>query len=363
MSSNFGDIYKVQIFGQSHSAGLGVVIDGVPSGEPISVEEIELFLKRRQGGKKHSTPRKEADKPEILSGLVSGASCGAPLAAIFHNSNTNPGAYSELWDTPRPSHADLTARQRYKNPDPTGGGHFSGRLTLPLCFAGAVAIQILARKGITITAHISSCAGIDDERFNPQAIDASLLESLKSKTFPTINDSRASDMDRAIQAAHSQGDSVGGVVECAITGIPAGIGNPIYDGVESAIAKVIFGVPAVRGLEFGAGFNACSMRGSEHNDSYALIDGKPMPITNNAGGVLGGITTGAPIIFRVGFKPTPSISVEQQTLNLRKGEQQTLNVRGRHDPCIVLRAVPVVEAAAACVLLDLILSSSDKGAL
>ncbi len=355
MSSNFGNIFKVQIFGQSHSAGLGVVMDGVPSGESIDIDKIEQFLMRRQGGKKHSTPRKEADTPEILSGLVGGATCGAPLAAIFHNANTHPGAYSELWDTPRPSHADLTARQRYHNPDPTGGGHFSGRLTLPLCFAGAVAGQILARKGIFVGAHIGSCAGIDDVRFNANQLEPSLFKAIAEKSFPTICDDAAGKMGDAIEAAAKLGDSVGGVVECAITGLPAGIGNPIYEGVESALAKVIFGIPAVRGLEFGAGFEACRMRGSEHNDCYELLDGKPMPATNNAGGVLGGITTGAPIVFRVGFKPTPSISARQETLNIKTGQKQVLNVGGRHDPCIVLRAVPVVEAAAACVLLDLML--------
>ncbi len=357
MSSNFGDTVKVQIFGQSHSQGLGVVIDGLPSGKNIDLKQVETFLMRRQGGKKHSTPRKEADTPEVLSGLVNGATCGAPLAAIFRNSNTNPSAYSELWDTPRPSHADLTARQRYNNPDPTGGGHFSGRLTLPLCFAGAVAIQLLSEFGIIIGAHISDCANVCDERFNPNTVDSLMLKSLTERPFPTIDEMAAERMSMAIQDAHSVGDSVGGAVECAVVGIPAGIGNPMFDGIESALAKVVFGIPAVRGVEFGVGFEACGMRGSEHNDSYMLTNDKPTPKTNNAGGVLGGITTGAPLIFRVGFKPTPSISYPQTTLNMITKQQEVLKVRGRHDPCIVIRAVPVVEAAAACVILDQILSS------
>ncbi len=360
MSSNFGNTVKIQIFGQSHSQGLGVVMDGLPSGEKIDLTQIETFLMRRQGGKKHSTPRKEADTPQVLSGLVDGATCGAPLAAIFNNSNINPSAYSELWDTPRPSHADLTARQRYRNPDPTGGGHFSGRLTLPLCFAGAVAMQILLRYGITIAAHISNCAGIYDKKINPTKVDINTLKEVANKTFPTIDDKAAEEMAQAIEAARLMGDSVGGAVECVAVGLPAGIGNPMFDGIESALAKVLFGIPAVRGVEFGVGFEACGMKGSEHNDSYTLLNEKPIPITNNAGGVLGGITTGAPLIFRVGFKPTPSISYPQTTLNLKTGEQEILKVKGRHDPCIVLRAVPVVEAAAACVLLDLLLSS-EKG--
>ncbi len=360
MSSNFGDIINIQIFGQSHSNGLGVVIDGLPSGEAIDLDQVDVFLKRRQGGKKHSTPRKEADTAEILSGLVNGATCGAPLAAIFKNSNINPSAYNELWDTPRPSHADLTARQRYRNPDPTGGGHFSGRLTLPLCFAGAVALQLLARKGIMVAAHISDCGGLQDKRFDPNLVDAKLLNSLTSKPFPTIDDSKAEGMGHIIQSAHNEGDSVGGAVECAVIGLPAGIGNPMFDGVESALAKVLFGVPAVRGVEFGAGFSACSMKGSEHNDAYELIDGNPVPKTNNAGGVLGGITTGAPLIFRVGFKPTASISKGQVTLNMKTGKQEALSIRGRHDPFIALRAVPVVEAAAAVVILDLLLASKGE---
>ncbi len=356
MSSNFGNVVKVQLFGQSHSDGVGVVVDGLPSGEAVDLAEVESFLKRRQGGKKMTTPRKEADTPEILSGLVDSRTCGAPLAAVFKNANTDGSSYNKFVDTPRPSHADLTARQRYKNPDLSGGGHFSARLTLPLCFAGAVALQILARRGITIGAQICSCAGVDGERFNAMNIDESIFKSLANKDFPTLNDTDALAMMEAVKTAQADHDSVGGVVECAVLGLPAGIGNPIFDSVESALSRVLFGIPAVRGVEFGLGFDACSMRGSDHNDPYTLKGGAPSPKSNNAGGVLGGITTGAPLLLRVGFKPTPSIGALQETLNLSSGLTETLEIGGRHDPCIVLRAVPVVEAAVACVLLDLISS-------
>ncbi len=359
MSSNFGKILNVQIFGQSHSEAVGVVIDGLPSGESIDLEAIERFLKRRQGGKNLTTPRKEADIPEILSGLVKGKTCGAPLVAVFKNSNTDSGAYNQFSDIPSPSHADLTARQRYNNPDLSGGGHFSARLTLPLCFAGAVSAGILERRGITIGAQICSCGGVEGERFSLESIDKTTLESISEKPFPTINDDDAANMVSAIKLAHGDGDSVGGIVECAAIGLSSGIGNPIFDSVESAISKVVFGIPAVRGIEFGLGFKATSLRGSRHNDSYKLIDGVPTPNSNNAGGVLGGITTGAPLVFRVGFKPTPSIPAIQQTLNIKTGQIVPLSIGGRHDPCIVLRAVPVVEAATACVLLDLMISGGS----
>ncbi len=358
MSSNFGEFLNVQIFGQSHSGGVGVVVDGLPSGEAVDLEAVQTFLLRRQGGKKMTTPRKEADTPEILGGLVDNVTCGAPLAAVFRNGNTDSGSYNAFVDTPRPSHADLTARQRYKNPDLSGGGHFSARMTLPLCFAGAVSAQILARRGITVGAQISTCAGVAGERFDPLTIDADTLKSTVNKPFPTLNDESASKMILAIEAAQKEGDSVGGIVECAVVGLPSGIGNPIFDSVESALSKVLFGIPAVRAVEFGIGFEASNMRGSVHNDSYTLKNSEPTPSTNNAGGVLGGITTGAPLILRVGFKPTPSISAPQQTLNIKSNEVETLSIKGRHDPCIVLRAVPVVEAAVACVLLDLMLSAN-----
>ncbi len=361
MSSNLGNVIKIQLFGQSHSSAVGVVIDGLPSGEALDFAEVESFLKRRQGGKKMTTPRKEADTPEILSGMVDGKTCGAPLAAVFKNANTDGSAYNKFVDTPRPSHADLTARQRYKNPDLSGGGHFSARLTLPLCFAGALALQILARRGVTLGAQICSCAGVDGERFDAMNVNDKALKNVADKDFPTLNDSDALAMTAAVKSAQVAHDSVGGIVECAVLGLPAGVGNPIFDGVESALSRVLFGIPAVRGVEFGLGFDACSMRGSDHNDPYTLKEGAPSPGSNNAGGVLGGITTGAPLLLRVGFKPTPSIGALQETLNLSSGLTETLEIGGRHDPCIVLRAVPVVEAAVACVLLDLILSGEyDK---
>jgi len=356
MSSAYGNNIKISIFGQSHSEAIGVVIDGLPPGVNINIDEVLAFMSRRAPGKNNlSTQRKEADIPQILSGLVNEKTCGAPLCAVIHNTNTRSGDYNNLIDMPRPSHADFPSHIKYKGAnDIAGGGHFSGRLTAPLCFAGAVAKQILAEKGITIGAHISSIAGIYD--LSPDNITENDIKDVIKKDFPTFDEAKGEDMKNAILDAKNDLDSVGGTIKCYTFGMPVGIGDPMFDGVENKIAQIVFGIPAVRGIEFGAGFDASKMRGSEHNDPYFYDEnGNIRTKTNNHGGVLGGITTGMPIVFNVAFKPTPSIAKEQDTISFKSGENAKLQIHGRHDPCIVQRAVPCVEAAAAIAILDMMM--------
>lgn len=358
MSSNFGKNIKIQIFGQSHSEGIGVVIDGLPANEPIDLERVGAFLQRRAPGKSAlSTHRKESDTPKILSGLIDGKTCGAPLCAIIENTDTRSGDYSNLKETPRPSHADYTAHFKYfGSNDIRGGGHFSGRLTAPLCFAGAVCLQILERKNIYVGAHIASVGKYDDILFDPVDLTVEDLLAPGEKGFPVISDAAGNFMKTEIEEARLALDSVGGTVECAILGLPVGLGDPMFDGVENNLAKALFGIPAVKGLEFGAGFTASRQHGSEQNDSFYYDEtGNVKTHTNNAGGILGGITTGMPVVFRTAFKPTASISREQSTVNLTTGKDAKLTIVGRHDPCIVHRAVPVVEAVAAAVILDMVI--------
>ncbi len=356
MSSNFGQNVKISIFGQSHSEAIGVVIDGLPPAEEIDSDEIMAFMARRAPGKNNlSTSRKEADTPEILSGLKNGKTCGAPLCAVIRNSNVRSSDYDNLIDVPRPSHADYPAFIKYKGAnDVAGGGHFSGRLTAPLCFAGSCAKQILKRKGIEVGSHIYKIAGISDDAFCMTNISEKLLDEVAKKDFPVINDEKGEEMKKEILKAKDELDSVGGIVECSIIGLPAGIGDPMFDGIENKISQIVFGIPAVRGIEFGAGFKAAEMRGSEHNDSYYYDDGIIKTRTNNAGGVIGGISTGMPIVFKVAFKPTPSIAKKQDSVSLENKTNSVLEIYGRHDPCIVHRAAVCVEAAAAIAVLDMI---------
>lgn len=359
MASSFGKNIRVSIFGQSHSAGIGCVVEGLPAGKRISQDALQAFLARRApGGMPWSTPRKEADAPEFLSGLVHGVTCGAPLAAVIANTNAKSSDYDVLRRVPRPSHADYIAQEKFGGAqDASGGGHFSGRLTAPLCIAGGIAKQLLEQEGVFIGAHIARIAGISDARFPAQGLSACDLQAPGAKQFPVISDEAGAGMIDAIARAREAGDSVGGVVECAAVGMPLGVGEPMFDGVENAIARVCFGIPAVKGVEFGCGFAAADMRGSEHNDPYVMRDGAVAFASNNAGGIVGGMTTGEPIVFRAAFKPTPSIAREQCSVNLETGENATLKVPGRHDPCVVVRAVPVVEAACALALYDLLLES------
>ena len=329
MNSRFGTNFRIAIFGESHAAAIGVEIEGVPAGTRIDMEELKRFLERRAPGRDAlSTARREADAPEFLCGVKDGIATGAPIAAIIRNSDTRAGDYGNLANVPRPGHADFPAEVRFAgHQDKAGGGHFSGRLTAPLCVAGGIAIQMLARAGVSVSARAVRIGG---------------------ETEPER-------MKAAIEAAREDGDSVGGVVEAEVRGVPVGVGDPMFGGLENRIAQAVFGIPAVKGVEFGEGFAAAEMRGSENNDPYGAADGKVTPLTNHAGGILGGLSTGAPIVFRVAFKPTPSIAKEQDSVDMATGRPVKLVVKGRHDPCVVLRAVPCVEAAAAIAVCDAML--------
>ena len=354
MSSTYGDKIKLSIFGQSHGKAIGMILDGIPAGLPVNLSELQEFLNRRAPGQHdYATPRKEADVPEFLSGISDGYTCGSPISAVIYNTNTRSADYDNLKYCPRPGHADYAAQIKYGGyQDAAGGGHFSGRLTAPLCIAGGLCKQWLERQGIHIYAHISSIAGIVDrplmlDRTNP---DFSSI----SKDFPVLNPDAGKEMRDAIAEAKKDGDSVGGTIECIITGVPAGIGGPLFGGIEGKISQIIYGIPAVKGIEFGSGFSGSCMRGSENNDAFLIRNGLVVTETNNAGGILGGITTGMPIVFETAIKPTPSIAKPQQSVNLQTMEEVTLQINGRHDPCIVPRAVPVIEAAAAIAIYDLL---------
>ena len=344
-----GKRIRLSIFGQSHAEAIGMTLDGLPAGMNVDMDMLQRFLNRRAPGRSEwSTARREEDIPEFLCGLKDGLTCGAPLTAIIRNTNVRKKDYADLQTLPRPGHADFTAQLRYHGfQDTSGGGHFSGRLTAPLCIAGGVLLQELERRGISVAARIVQIGFVrDDSAFDGPVSD---------KVFPVSNDGAAEKMTEAIRTAKAEGDSVGGVIECMITGFPGGVGDPFFDGLESRLSQMLFSIPAVKGVEFGAGFAAASLRGSENNDPFCIArEGQIATVTNHAGGILGGITNGMPIVFRLAVKPTPSIAMEQQSVNLESLQTQTLQIRGRHDPCIVPRAVPVAEAAAAIVLFDLL---------
>lgn len=353
MSCNFGEKVKITIFGQSHSEAIGVVIDGLPAGKKLDMDKISAFMSRRAPGKnKFSTQRKETDLPKIISGLVDGVTCGAPLCAIIENTNTRSNDYDNLKYLPRPAHSDFTAFFKHNGfNDIRGGGNFSGRLTAPMCFAGAVCMQILEEKGIKIGAHIERIAGIKDMRFDGVNVS---FGNISEKEFPVIDDKQGEKMREKIEEARLDADSVGGAIECAVTGLPVGIGEPMFDGMENVISHAVFAIPAIKGIEFGSGFECCELRGSEHNDSFCVLNGKFATDSNNHGGILGGISSSMPVIFRVAVKPTPSIGKVQKSANLLTREEQELQIHGRHDPCIVPRAVPCVEAATALAIINLI---------
>ena len=359
MSSEFGNILRVSVFGQSHGKAIGVNIDGLPAGEPIDLEELNAFLDRRKPGKSPlSTARKESDTPVFLSGLENGVTCGFPLCAVIENSDQHSSDYSELADKPRPSHADYTARVKWGgHADMRGGGHFSGRLTAPLCIAGGIAKQILARRGIFVGAHLAAVGTENDAPF-PLHPTAELFDAIAAKPFPVVDDGAGDRMQALILEARKNLDSVGGIIECAAIGLPAGLGDPMFGGVENRLAAALFGIPAVKGVEFGLGFGSARLHGSENNDPFTVENGSVVTASNRAGGILGGITTGMPVTLRTAIKPTPSISRPQQTVRLSAMENAELVIRGRHDPCIAHRAVPVVEAVTAAVLLDLLLEGN-----
>ena len=356
MSSSYGENLRIHIFGESHGPAVGVTVEGIPAGEAVDLAELQRFLDRRAPGRNAwSTPRKEADVPEFLSGLREGKTCGTPLTAILKSANTRSGDYDALRDVPRPGHADYTAGVKYgESRDSRGGGHFSGRLTAPLCVAGGICLQLLAREGITIISRVAAIGGVRDE--------GELTASTAEKAFPTVSDSAGEAMRSAIAAARAEGDSLGGIVECAVLGLPAGLGDPMFDGMENRIAAAVFGVPAVKGIEFGAGFAAAGLRGSENNDAFSVENGRIITESNHCGGILGGITDGMPLTFRAAVKPTPSIARPQQSVDLNTGEIVPLTVTGRHDPCIVPRAVPCLEAAAAIAVYDALLARRKEQA-
>lgn len=352
-SLHFGNL-SVSIFGESHGTGIGVVIDGLPGGKEINFEKILDFMARRAPKKDGiSTRRNEKDFPEIMSGYLNGKTTGTPLCAVIRNTDQHSADYGNIATVARPGHADYTGSVRYNYAnDLRGGGHFSGRITAPLVFAGAVCAQILEQDGIVSGAHILSISDVTDRRFDPVDVKADELEKIKKKDFPVLDDDIAAKMKNAVKEASEKLDSVGGRIECAITGLPAGIGSPMFDGLENRIAQAVFGIPAIKGLEFGAGFGFAEMRGSQANDCFAT-DGKTVrTLTNNNGGILGGISSGMPVIFTAAVKPTPSIAQPQRTVDYIKMENTVLEIKGRHDACIVPRAVPCIEAAANIALLS-----------
>ena len=357
MSSTYGENLKLSIFGQSHGPAIGMTLDGIPAGFSVDFDALQTFLDRRAPGQGDwSTPRKEADQPEYLSGIVDGFTCGAPIAAIIRNTNTRSGDYENLKDCPRPGHADFTAQIKYGGfQDAAGGGHFSGRLTAPLCIAGGMCKQWLEEMGIHIGAHIIRIGQESSEGFDPLQPQLGQV----GRFFPTLDADSADRFQAAIAAAKADGDSVGGIIECAITGLPAGLGEPMFGGVENRIAQIVYGIPAVKSVAFGIGEEAASVLGSDCNDAFTVDDGRIVTATNRCGGILGGITTGMPVLFTAAFKPTPSIAKLQKTVSLSRMEETELQVKGRHDPCIVPRAVPVVEAAAAIAVMDMLLGNTQ----
>ena len=357
MASSIGKQFHCSIFGESHGQMIGVEIDGVPPGEAIDENELAQFMARRApGNSQYTTKRKEPDQVHFACGLMNGVTTGFPLMAYIENTNQHSKDYSNLLDHPRPSHADYTAHVHYNGfADMRGGGHFSGRLTAPLCIAGGIAKQILKRHNIYIGAQLLQIENITGRSFDALQVTKEELEGIATKSFPTLDAPAAEEMQKAIQAAAAQGDSVGGIVQGAIIGVPVGLGGPMFDGIENRMAQALFGIPGCKGVSFGAGFDAVTMRGSEHNDPFIMENGTISTTSNHAGGILGGITSGAPITVQCAMKPTASISMEQQTISLSKQTNEPLVITGRHDPCIAVRSVPVVEAVLAIVILDLLM--------
>lgn len=357
MSSTYGENLKLSIFGQSHGAAIGMTLDGIPAGFPVDLDALQAFLDRRAPGQNNwSTPRKEADRPEFLAGIVDGYTCGAPIAAVIRNNNTRSGDYALLRDCPRPGHADFTAEIKYGGfQDAAGGGHFSGRLTAALCIAGGLCKQWLEEAGIRISAHIVRIGTEAADSFDPLHPQLDQVGNF----FPTLDADSAERFQSVIAKAKADGDSVGGMIQCAITGLPIGLGEPMFGGVESRIAQIIYGIPAVKSIAFGDDAAGCF--GSQYNDAFAIVNDGIETATNHCGGILGGITNGMPVLFTVSVKPTPSIAKPQKTVSLSRMEETELQIKGRHDPCIVPRAVPVVEAAAAIAIMDMILSNTQTG--
>ena len=357
MSSIFGENLKLSIFGQSHGAAVGMTLDGIPAGLPVDIEALQEFLSRRSpGSTPGSTGRVESDRPEFLAGIVDGFTCGAPIAALIRNKDTHSEDYNNLKYCPRPGHADYTAHVKYGGfQDAAGGGHFSGRLTAALCIAGGLCKQWLEKMGIRIGAQILQIGTHTGESFNYSSPQLDCVD----KFFPTLDPVDGETFRSLIETVSQLGDSVGGKIQCAVTGVPAGVGEPMFGGVESRIAQIIYSIPGVKALGFGWAENFACAWGSDSNDAFIMSETGVITETNHCAGILGGITNGMPIVFDVTFKPTASIRKPQQTVDLRTGEPVILEVKGRHDACIVPRAVPVVEAAAAIAVLDMILGNTQ----
>ncbi len=355
MSFSFGNKIKISLFGQSHSSMMGCVIDGLPSGFKIDTDKLSAFMARRApGNDEFSTPRKEADEVKFVSGLVDGVTCGAPVCAIIENTNTRSKDYDNLKDIPRPGHSDFAAWAKFgASRDASGGGQFSGRLTATMCIAGGILTQLYEKQGIYIGAHIASVGHIKDTGFD--SVNVNKNDFVGYKPFPVIDDTKGEEMKELIRTVRAEGDSIGGTIECAVCGLAPGLGDTLYDSIESRISQAVFAVPAVKGIEFGNGFESAKLRGSENNDAFCIKNGQIVTKTNNHGGILGGISSGMPIIFSTAIKPTPSISKEQESVSLSKQENTILSVKGRHDPCIVKRAAVCIEAAAAIALADILL--------
>lgn len=350
MKNTFGQSVAVTIFGESHGNMIGAVLDGLASGIEVDEDFIASQMELRKSVGSLSTARREADKVKIVSGVFNGRTIGTPITFIIENADTRSKDYGELAYKARPAHADYTAQMKYHGfQDFRGGGHFSGRITAGLVASGAVAIKALRRKGIFIGTHILSCGGVKDRSFNNIREDIDCLNSLD---FAVLDGNSAEKMKEKIENAKADGDSVGGRLETAVTGFPSGIGEPWFDTIEGLLAHILFSIPAVKGVEFGAGFEIADMCGSTANDAYFSDNGKIFTKTNNCGGILGGITNGMPIVFRTAVKPTPSIYKEQNTINLNTGEETTLQIKGRHDPAIIHRARVVVDSVTALVLCD-----------
>lgn len=365
MRGNFGEHFRLTIFGESHGPAIGIVIDGVPAGTPIDEAAIAADMARRApGNDPTATARKEADAVRIVSGILNGRATGTPLCGMIENTNTRSGDYAQMSARMRPGHADYAGRVKYHGyNDPRGGGHFSGRLTAPLVFAGAIARQLLAAKGIGIGAHIAAIGGVADDALDPVRVDAATLSRLRGLRFPLLDPEKEAPMRAIVEAARLEGDSVGGVIECAATGVPAGIGSPFFGSLESVASQLLFSIPAVKAVEFGDGLAISALRGSAANDPIRFDAGRVVCTSNHNGGVTGGITNGMPVLLRVAVKPTPSIARQQQTVNLLTGENETLSITGRHDPCIVPRAVVVVESALAIALCELMMDDAANNAL
>ncbi len=360
MASVYGTKLKLSIFGESHGQAIGVVIDGFPAGLKVDFDYISAFMKRRAPGGNFSTKRSEPDIPRIVSGVSDGYTNGYPICAVIENTNQHSASYQDKMTVPRPSHADFAAAIKYgEHTELHGGGHFSGRLTAPLVFAGALCSLYLKRMGIEIAAHIRSMLDVSDKPFD-MSVTAAELEALKASSFPAIDTAAADAFADIINGAQKKVDSVGAKLECIAIGLPTALGEHMFESVESEIAQMMFAIPGVKGIEFGAGFDFSKMYGSQANDAYESIDGKIVTKTNNCGGIVGGMTTGMPVMFSVAIKPTPSIFTEQDSVDMSKGENTKLSIKGRHDPCIAVRAVPVIEAGCAIALTELILKADGR---